>query len=482
MLKIDRSLALGVRDQIRSEITRLIADGSLETGAPLPSCRVMAQELGVAVNSVLGAYSRLVDDSVVVSKPKSGYFVSPEQSQKRIPAPSSELRATTNIVDRITQRKLPSKGGLISRPTDWPNYKYPFVCNQIPLNRFPLPQWRECTRLAMNSRDVGTWTGDSQHRDSAEFLQEICTRILPRRGVIARPKNVLVTLGAQQAIYLVASLMQGNGRVVAMEDPGYPDARNLFERMFDEIRFIPTDEDGMVVDDRLAGCDLVYVTPNRQFPTTVSMSAARRKALLEMAETEDFLVIEDDYDGDMDFSEDVLAPLYSGSQNGRVIYTNSLSKSLAPGLRLGYLVGQDDLVNEARALRGMMIRHPPLILQRTAAIFLRFGYHNALCAQLHETFARRQSIAAAAIAELFPDFNVRNQKGSTIFLFNDKLGRNVGAITAKALEKSVVIEPITPCFSKENQGHDAFRIGVSAMQSSLIVPGLEQLRLAVDTV
>lgn len=482
MLNIDRSLALGLRDQIRSEISRLIAEGALEQGAQLPSCRVMAKELGVGVNSVLGAYSRLVDDGVITSKPKSGYFVSLDLSSPVMRSSGSASRKSTNIVDRITQRKLPSQGDFIARPPDWPKYKYPFVCNQIPLNRFPLANWRECTRLAMNSRDLGSWAGDNQYWDSSEFLHEICTRLLPRRGVISRPENVLITLGAQQAIHIVATLLQGYGRVIGIEDPGYPDARNIFEQIFDEIRFIPVDENGLIVDERLADCDLVYVTPNRQFPTTASMSAERRQALLEMAEAADFLIVEDDYDGDMDFSSDVLAPLYSGSRNGRVIYINSLSKSVAPGLRLGYLVAQEDLVREAHALRGLMIRHPPLILQKTAALFLRLGHHDALCARLHDAFASRQSVATGVIDELFPDFDVRNETGSTIFLFTDREQRDARMITAKALEAGIVIEPLWPCYSVENQGDHVFRVGVSAVRSKLIEPGLAALRRAIDTV
>lgn len=483
LIKVDRLLSLGVRDQIRSEISRLIAEGALEQGAQLPSCRAMAQGLSVAVNSVLGAYLKLIDEGILSSKPKSGYFVSLELSASPLQGSAkTKTRETTNIVDRITKGKLPSKGSYIVRPPDWPKYKYPFVCNQIPVNRFPLAQWRECMRLAMNSRDVASWAGDNQYWDSDEFLQEVCTRILPRRGVAARPENVLVTLGAQQAIYIISSLLRGYGRVVAMEDPGYPDARNIFEQIFDEIRFIPVDDEGIIVDERLAECDLVYVTPNRQFPTTIAMSARRREMLLKMAESADFLIIEDDYDGDTDFSEEVEAPLYSGNRNGRVIYINSLSKSVAPGLRLGFLVAQEDLVSEARALRGLMIRHTPLLLQKTAGLFLKFGYHDALCKRLHAIFEQRIAIASGIIDDLFPQFDIRNEDGSTIFVMTDKAGRDAQMIKEKALQANIVIEPLWPCYSDDKKGKSSFRIGLSAIPSDQIEPGLTLLSETVGTV
>ena len=479
-IAIDRDHPLGVRDQIHAGIADLISRGLLRNGEKLPSCRALSRNLDVSINSVLGAYTRLLDDGAISSKPRSGYFVALEVKQlEATKVPGKKI--SPNIVERITRRGLPSKAGYISRPSEWPNYKYPFVCNQIAANRFPLAEWRECTRLALNMRDLSLWTGDNQYLDSETFLEQICTRLLPSRGIAAQPENVLVTMGAQQAIFLVATLLRGFGRVVAMEDPGYADARNIFEQTFDEVRFIPVDEDGLVVDERLVGSDLVYVTPNRQFPTVVSMSPARKRQILEMAEREDFLIIEDDYEGDMDFDSNSLLPLYSGHAQGRVIYAGSLSKSLAPGLRLGYLVAQQPLVREARALRGMMIRHPPHVLQHTASLFLRFGYHAGLCSRLHEAFDKRWAIASQLIEEFFPDFDVQKEYGSTNFFFRSLKGLGAGEIAGIARSKGVIIEPSAPCFSVSAGGAYTFRLGVSAVRTSLIEPGLKMLRQAIDT-
>lgn len=479
-MAIVRESDLGIRDQIRAEISGLISDGVLRKGQKLPSCRALARDLRVSVNSVLGAYSRLMDDGAIYSKPKSGYYVGLEISRVSSPSALNDSATALNIVDRITRRRLPSTAGCILRPTDWPNYKYPFVCNQIASNRFPLAEWRECSRLALNMRDLSQWTGDNQYVDSETFLEQICARLLPLRGITAAPENVLVSMGAQQAIFIVATLLRGLGRVVAMEDPGYADARNIFEQTFDEVRFIPVDNEGLMVDERLAGCDLVYVTPNRQFPTVHSMSSQRKTQLLELAEREDFLIIEDDYEGDMDFDEHSLPPLYSGHAQGRVIYTGSLSKSLAPGLRLGYLVAQEPLVREARALRGMMIRHPPHVLQHTASLFLRFGYHERLRSRLHEAFGERWTVASQIISSSFPDFEVQQEFGSTNFFFRSKERRDAAEIAERAKGHGVIIEPTSPCFSDEDNGKHTFRLGVSAVRTGLIEPGLKVLRDVID--
>ncbi|WP_170362680.1 PLP-dependent aminotransferase family protein [Ruegeria arenilitoris] len=480
VMNIDRDDALGIRDQIRAELAYLISSGVLQNGAKLPSCRALARDLKVSVNSVLGAYSRLVDEGTIISKPKSGYYVSLNLNRTQAKA-DQEINANfPNIVERITRRRLPSKAGCITRPADWPDYQFPFVCNQAASNRFPLAEWRECSRLALNMRDLSNWTGDNQYRDSDTFVEQICSRLLPHRGIVAKPENVLITMGAQQAIYIVAALLRGFGRVVAIEDPGYADARNIFEQTFDEVRFIPVDSEGLVVDERLAGCDLVYVTPNRQMPTVLSMSQTRKRQLLDMAKKEDFLIIEDDYEGDMDFDENSLLPLYSGHSQGRVIYTGSLSKSLAPGLRLGYLVAQESLVQEARALRGMMIRHPPHVIQHTASLFLRFGHHETHRAKMHQIFNERWHVASQVIQELFPDFELQYEYGSTNFFFRSTQGHSAYKIAEAARQRGVIIEPSSVCFSDEKKGEITFRLGISAVPAGNIEQGLRTLRSAID--
>lgn len=334
--------------------------------------------------------------------------------------------------------------------------------------------------IGVELRDLSRWTSDNEYLDCDTFLEQICSWLLPLRGISAQPENVLVTMGAQQAIFVVATLLRGFGRIVAMEDPGYTDARNIFEQTFDEVRYIPVDSEGLVVDKQLIGCDLVFVTPHRQLPTVVSMSARRRALLLEMADREDFLIIEDDYEGDMDFNSKSLPPLYSSHARGRVIYTGSLSKSLAPGLRLGYLVAQEELVREARAMRGMMIRHPPHILQHTASLFLSFGYHESLRSRLHETFSERWSVASELIEDLFPDFEVQKEYGSTNFFFRSRAGRKAARIAEFARGKGVVIEPSEPCFSIAPYGDTTFRLGLAAVGTNLIEPGLRELRQAID--
>src|SRR3546814_1706765 len=160
---------------------------------------------------------------------------------------------------------------------------------------------------------------------------------MPRRGIKAQPHEILVTLGAQNALYLIAELLGGPGKVLAVENPGYVDVRNIFGLHGTELKPIPVDSDGMVVDERLDGCTCAYVTPSHQSPTTVTLPLERRMALLERAQRGDFLIIEADYEAEANFLHAPTTALKAMDRSGRVIYVGSFSKSLGPGLRMGYM-------------------------------------------------------------------------------------------------------------------------------------------------
>lgn len=479
-IDIDRSSKIGLRDQIHYKISRNILDGTLEPGIKLPSCRHLARELTVSLNTVLGCYNRLQEDNLIESKQRSGYFVRSDlqiSSTVQPKVPYSQV----NIADHIDSDNNFAKHSFIPRPANWREFPYPFVCGQIDVNRFPLTEWRECTRLAMNRRDLSVWSGDNFYQDSEELLDQIKNRILPKRGVYARPQEILITMGAQQALYITASLLRGKKKIVAIEDPCYPETRGILNSLYDEVRPIPVDKDGMIVDDRLKGVDLVCVTVNRQFPTTVPMSPERRQALLKMANQEDFLIIEDDYESDVDYRSASSLALQREDQSGRVIYISSLSKSLAPGFRIGFMIANEKLIDEARALRGLMIRHPPLILQNTMALFLRFGHYDALLLRLHNVFERRWNFAQSILYKEFPDFKVTGAFGGTTFVLEDPLRRGVSAKIAKqALSKGLVIEEIANCFDNRKEGQNFFRLGVSSISTNRIEGGLAILRSVLN--
>ena len=282
-------------------------------------------------------------------------------------------------------RVQPSGQTNIEKPTNWHDYPYPFIYGQADAALFPIAAWRDCMRQSMGRKWLDAWTNDHFAEDDRILIEQIRQRILTRRGILANPDEILVTLGAQNALYLLSSLLVKRGTTVAIENPGYPDIRNIFQLRTDNIRHVPVDSEGITLGPELMGSELVFVTPSHQYPTNATMSMARRKSLLEWAGDNNSLIIEDDYEFETNYEGEPTPALKSLDQGQRVLYVGSLSKSLMPGLRMGFMVAPAALIREARALRRLMLRHPPGNNQGVVALFLALGHHDTLIGRLHRS-------------------------------------------------------------------------------------------------
>ena len=163
------------------------------------------------------------------------------------------------------------------------------------------------------------WAGDLIDGDDQLLIEQIQTRLLVRRGVFATPDEILLTVGAQHALFLLATLLVTAETTVGVEDPGYPDARNIFASRTRNLVPLPLDEHGLALSPALGRCDYVYVTPSHQCPTNVTMPLARREALLEWARTNDRIVIEDDYEIELGLEGRARPALASLDRGHRVV-------------------------------------------------------------------------------------------------------------------------------------------------------------------
>ena len=259
----------------------------------------------------------------------------------------------------------------VVKPADYlVRYRYPFVCGLNDPSLFPLRQWRECVHDSVTAADLGTWATDYSAIDDELLIEQLTYRVLVRRGIVARPDEVLVTMGGQQALYLAIKLLLARGQTLGVEDPGYPDVVNMARIEGVQVQRLPVDEQGLVLSDAIGRCHCLFVTPSHHFPTTVTMPLARKRALLALTATHGPFIIEDDYEAEVSFNKTPPAALKSLDRRGNVIHAGGLSKSFLQGLRIGYLVADREFIREARALRHHILRHPPVNNQRSVALFL----------------------------------------------------------------------------------------------------------------
>ena len=472
---------MSLQSQIREVLVSAILGGQLPVQDRIPSSRQMARRLGVSRNTVVLAYQGLIDDGYIVARERSGYYVNEDILNGRAERPGFDTPDEFEPPNWLARYRVrPTNQENIRKPANWPDYPYPFIYGQVDHKLFPIAEWRECNRQALGKQWIEAWTSDFRDRDDPMLVEQIRTRILPRRGIMAGDDEILVTLGAQNALYLLASLLVTRETVVAIEEPGYPDVRNIFRLRTSQVRPIEVDHEGLVVDARLARCDVVFTTPSHHFPTTVTMPRRRRQALLDAAREHDLVIVEDDYEFETNYIGSPCPALKSMDAEDRVIYVGSLSKTLFPGLRMGFLVAPKALVSELRALRRLMMRHAPNNNQRAVALFLSLGYHDALIGRLERAYRVRWEAMRDALAAHLPGSSRMPTFGGSSYWVTGPRGLDSDALAAEALRAGIIIEPGRIYFNENTRPSRHFRLGFSSIDSKMIEPGILRLAGLID--
>ena len=289
----------------------------------------------------------------------------------------------------------------------------------------------------------------------------------------------MVTLGAQNALWLATQVLLTQRRTAVIENPCYPALRGILHQSRCHITAIDVDDFGLPPDDIPPESNVIFATPSHQCPTTATMPLARRKDLLDRARELDALIIEDDYEFEMSFLKPPSPALKSLDQDGRVIYVGSFSKSLFPGLRLGYLVGSAHFIREARALRASVLRHPPGHIQRTAAYFLSLGHYNSLIKRMGKTYQKRSAVMEQAIQNCGLKIAGKGSHGGSSFWMQAPKGTDTAELAIRLRDESILIESGQKFFSGGTAPHEFYRLAYSSIPTDRIAQGIEKIAAAI---
>ena len=394
--------------QIVEQIHHLIRGGQLQPGSAVPSSRELSQQLHVSRNTVSDAYELLIGEGFLYTKRAVGTFVSKPLPEDSISTAPGNLPQRTPSQQRAVNLPLPYTGrGLpgLHKPAD-PTLLYDFALGRTDARSFPDKIWR---RLILDCLG-GASERISEYSDPAGLpeLRQLITNFLgPARGMVVSAEQVLIVAGCQQGLNLAAHLFVGTNTPVVMEAPCYRGAAFLFETYGGKIIPVPVDELGIDVG-RLPeeNAKLVYVTPSHQFPTGVTMSFDRRVALLEWAARVGAYILEVDYDADFRYEDSPLPSLQAIDRNSCVIYMSSFSRSLGPGLRLGYVVVPRDLIRAATTIKALIDNGLPWLEQATLAQFIRDGSLVSHLKRLRHTYKVRRDALVSALHRHFGDIHI----------------------------------------------------------------------------
>ena len=410
--------ARGRTEWLTRRLRSAVTAGTLTTGTRLPATRVLADELSVSRGTVVEAYRRLTEEGLLLANRGGG----------------------TVVADLVA---APARGA--------PTYGEPSTSSELlnisegapDLTAFPRAAWLRTERrvlAAATTRDLGY--ADPQ---GAPELRQALTRWLGRsRGISTTPDRIIVTAGVTGALSLLSQTLRGRGITgCAVEDPGAEGNRRILDYWLDDLRPIPVDENGLDVT-ALACSDarVALVTPAHQFPTGVVLSPARRRELVAWAERADGFVIEDDYDSEYRYDRAPVPALHAAAPD-RIIHISSLSKVLAPALRIGWMIAPETLHSDLVRRRWATDLGSPVLPQLTLAELIDTGVLERQLRRLRLRHRQRRDAAVASIRRYLPGCRVEGIAAGLHLLVLLPEDVDDAALAGQAATAGIAVQPLS---------------------------------------
>jgi GntR family transcriptional regulator / MocR family aminotransferase len=402
-----------LRAALRRTLRDAICDGALREGVRLPASRALARQLGVSRGVVSDAYAQLEAEGFLVTKERAAPLV-----------------AAVRRPHAVRRAPEPSK----------PVPRYDFTPTTPDVTVFPLRRWLAAYQGA--ARQASSSTFDYRQPRGERALREVLADHLGRtRGVVADPAQIIVVQGTAQGIDLLLRTLRRRGaRCIAVEDPSHTTQHRRARAHGFELAAQPVDGEGVVVDGLDA--DALLLTPAHQFPTGCVLSGGRRRSLLRWVDDRDALLVEDDYDAEFRYDREPVRAL-QGMAAERVVQLGTVSKTLAPALRLGWLIAPDILVDELEEAKRLADDFSPALDQLALADLIASGEYERHLRRTRSLYRRRRDALVSALATQLPELTVEGVAAGVHLLLRLPRGSDDTAIVKEAAKARVVVEALS---------------------------------------
>lgn len=480
LLTIDKTITVPVYRQIANGIVNAISSGLIGPGSSLPGTRDLAQQLSVHRKTIIAAYDELYAQSWIEIRPRKGVRVaenlpglkaqqwdelSPEGYGAKIPVEFYRTKGEKYLSKGIAHPQIVIDDGL---------------CD-------PRLSPIEMLMREYKTRAVRRYTQRTIHSTlaaGAPMLREALVGYFAQtRGLQVKVSNIMVTQGAQMSLYIAANLLLKPGDVIIVGNPNYFVASQVFEQTAARIVMVPVDEHGMDVNavEQVCSSDKIkalYVIPHHHHPTTVTLSAQRRMRLLELARAYNFAIIEDDYDYDFHYTSSPYLPLASSKHSGRVIYIGSFSKSISSSVRIGFMTGPDDFIEEAAYLRRLIDLRGDYLMEEALATLLLNGEISRHLKKSNKIYEQRRDNLCTLLQQHLPavvEFDSPN--GGMALWARFKKEYSLPAIAARAASVGLAIS--NGLAFNTNQDFNATRIGFASLTTEEMEEAILMLKGAI---
>ena len=463
--------------QIVDALVAEIRAGRLASGDALPGTRKLADHLGVHRNTVIAAVEELVAEGWLRTSAGASTRVAEE-----LPAEVGRARARAKPRTRVPFSLASSPFGASSTAAP-PGRGVLQLAGGLPdVRLIPDVALARAHRRALRKGGVALLSyGDSAGHP--QLRAALAAMLGTTRAMSLDADDLIVTRGAQMAVYLAARVLIEPGDVVAVEQWGYPPAWDALRAAGAELVPVPVDSEGLdtAALARLAArraLRAVYVTPHHQFPTLVTLAAARRLELLELARRHRFAIIEDDYDHEVHYQGSPVLPLAHLDVHGSVVYVGTLSKVLAPGLRLGFLVAAPPVIERALLWRRIVDRQGDLSTEAAVAELFDDGEVQRHIGRVRRIYANRRAALLDAVGRHLPDaFEIVLPRGGMALWARAAAGDDTDAWAERALPRGVAVSPASRYWLGRGREH-GFRLGFAALDEGEIELAVRRLAAA----
>lgn len=478
--------------QLESEIIQLICRGILKPGQALPSSRELAESLQLNRKTVMATYEELSSQGWVETRDRSGVYISSH-------LPDASVRAISQTSRKWIRNRQPAYP-MIKRLSNGASRTDPAMESnalKAPLytidDGFPDPRIAPIEQLVREYRRLGKSRFTNRllmygpEQGSYRLRAELANFLNRTRGMQVSEEEILITKGTQMAIYLTTQLLIRPGDAVFVPEPGYWAANQTFKLAGANLVFIPVDKEGMDVDRIEQLCKkkapkMIYIIPHHHRPTTVTLSAERRMRLMDLARKYGFALLEDDYDFDYHFTSNPLLPLASIDTGGHIIYVGSFCKSIAPGIRIGFMVAPQVVISEAAAIRRLIDRQGEQLLEEATAELLSAGDISRHLKKSHKIYQERlENTCRLLRGQLGEYLTFDRPNGGLAIWATYRKNISAGAVALNAGKLGLQISDGSNYFFQPNsyRPHDFIRIGYCSLDETEMAAAIDIWKRAI---
>ena len=457
MIPLEQAGGRHLYDQIYEYIKNEIKKGKLLSNERLPSTRLLAQNLQISRSTVDLAYEQLAAEGYIESRPCKGYFVCKVEELYHL--------------DQKEPRSLPG-------PSIVPEFQYDFSPNKIDVNHFPMSTWKRISKTVLMDNQENILESGPQ-KGEYNLRETICHYLHASRGVECDSEQLIIGAG-NDYLLLLLQRMFGSGLIMAIENPTYRRAYQIFSTSGCKMQTVGLDESGMNVSElEKSGANIAYVMPAHQFPTGIVMPIGRRMELLNWAGmSEDRFIIEDDYDSEFRYKGKPIPSLQASDHKGKVIYIGTFSKSIAPAIRVSYMVLPKALLPVYEATCSFISCTVPRVDQAVLNEFIRGGHFERYLNKMRKVYRMKHDLVMEELKRLKDYFEIRGEYGGLHVLLkcHPQSGLCVEEILEKASTQGIRLYGMSAYYVGEQSGENAILLGYGGLREDEIINGIQALR------